>query len=56
MVPQFKKVKGAITFFLQTEFPRNDKESNWLPELNGPSSMVDASMLPKEELLKSTKN
>jgi hypothetical protein len=53
MLPDLKKnPDGSLTIYIQKESPGTDKESNWLPEPDGPIYLVMRLYWPKEEALK----
>ena len=52
MLPQFKRdADGGLTFYIQSESPGPEKESNWLPAPKGPFKMVMRLYGPKKPAL-----
>lgn len=52
MLPQFKKdPDGGYTFYVQSDSPGVDKETNWLPAPKGPFIVVCRMYWPKEAAL-----
>lgn len=55
MLSQFKKdPDGGLTFYIQSDSPGKDKESNWLPSPKGDFSMIMRLYWPKESALNGT--
>ena len=47
---------GSLTFYIQTDSPGKDKESNWLPAPKGPMILILAPYAPGEAIIESLSN